>query len=559
MYEFYAALSDGTVRTDCDNDIFTLQLTETERSLRGTLHAKKDAVLAELRLTAPRMYDDDDRFLANGWQTWTTTGEKRRTDRVPGIRKLQRISRDGLHMAGISGDYAFSGYGETGVFHAWSIAYFRKESSRAIELWASRSERTGFTCFEADMARGYFRIIKEIDGQKIEAGNDYEVFDIFKTYGDYDEAMDAFFFGSLGLEKPKVHRLTGYTSWYNYFQDIDEHILLRDLNGLDRVQDQTSVFQIDDGFEPYVGDWLEPDAAKFPNGLRPVADAVHEKGYLAGLWLAPFCAEVKSELAHAHPDWMLRDVASGELLLTHFGWSGAYGLNLDLPEVRDYLRQVFAKVFDEWQFDLVKLDFLYSACVQPRNGKTRGQLMCEAVDFLRELCGDKLILGCGVPLGACWGVFDACRIGTDASKDFAVPEPNPFQFNHEIPSARYMMQNAVFRRFLNGRAFASDPDVFFLRDTNLSYTMDQKLLLAGLNDILGSVEFISDNVAEYSVEELAYLRHFFRDKHLKPDLAEFLDEDHVRMAFEEEGAIHMLYFDLRTGESNIWDFLPKVP
>ena len=31
MYKLYAALSDGTVRTDCDNDIFTLQLTETER------------------------------------------------------------------------------------------------------------------------------------------------------------------------------------------------------------------------------------------------------------------------------------------------------------------------------------------------------------------------------------------------------------------------------------------------------------------------------------------------------------------------------------------------
>lgn len=46
-------------------------------------------------------------------------------------------------------------------------------------------------------------------------------------------------------------------------------------------------------------------------------------------------------------------------------------------------------MFDEWHFDMVKLDFLYAAAIEPRNNKTRGQLMCEAMDFLRECCGDK--------------------------------------------------------------------------------------------------------------------------------------------------------------------------
>ena len=63
---------------------------------------------------------------------------------------------------------------------------------------------------------------------------------------------------------------------------------------------------------------------------------------------------------------------------------------------------------------MVKLDFLYSEAMQPRNGKSRGQIMCEAMDFLRECVGEeKLILGCGVPLGPSFGVVDACRISCD--------------------------------------------------------------------------------------------------------------------------------------------------
>ena len=70
-------------------------------------------------------------------------------------------------------------------------------------------------------------------------------------------------------------------------------------------------------------------------------------------------------------------------------------------------------MLDVWGFDLVKLDFLYAVCMLPTEYKTRGQIMCEAMDFLREVIGDKLILGCGVPLGPAFGKVDYCRIGPD--------------------------------------------------------------------------------------------------------------------------------------------------
>lgn len=186
-------------------------------------------------------------------------------------------------------------------------------------------------------------------------------------------------------------------------------------------------------------------------------------------------------------------------MLSGIAWGGFYALDFEKEEVRAYIKAFFDKVFDEWHFDMVKLDFLYAAAIEPRNNKTRGQLMCEAMDFLRECCGDKIILGCGVPLGPAFGVVDACRIGCDAENTFK----EKFYVkvtNQEIISTKISMQNSVYRRHLNGRIFANDPDVFFLRDGGVKpavYTWQQKKLLATVNHIFGDVLFVSDSIGEY--------------------------------------------------------------
>ena len=41
--------------------------------------------------------------------------------------------------------------------------------------------------------------------------------------------------------------------------------------------------------------------------------------------------------------------------------------------------------------------------------------MWDAMKFLRQITGDKLILGCGVPLASCIGIVEYCRIGCDVA------------------------------------------------------------------------------------------------------------------------------------------------
>ncbi len=74
------------------------------------------------------------------------------------------------------------------------------------------------------------------------------------------------------------------------------------------------------------------------------------------------------------------------------------------------------------------------------------------------------------------------------------------------------MNNTVFRRQLNGRAYGSDPDVFFLREENCKLTAEQKRTLATVNALLGNVFLTSDMPSRYTDaqrDEYRRLRRLF--------------------------------------------------
>ena len=66
------------------------------------------------------------------------------------------------------------------------------------------------------------------------------------------------------------------------------------------------VVQLDDGYQDHIGDWLQPNATKFPRGLRALATEIKELGFTPGIWLAPFLVGRHSELYKAHPDWVVK-------------------------------------------------------------------------------------------------------------------------------------------------------------------------------------------------------------------------------------------------------------
>ena len=325
---------------------------------------------------------------------------------------------------------------------------------------------------------------------------------VFFAEGTEDEVFDAWF-AALGCRPRTTRRLAGYSSWYNRYQNIDEASIREDLNGCKTLFRTGDLFQIDDGWERKVGDWLEPDPAKFPNGLRPLADAAHKSGFLAGLWLAPFVCEKESLLCKNHPDWLLQ--VDGQPWCCGCNWSGFYALDIDNPAVLDYLRRVFDRVLNDWGFDLVKLDFLYGAAPFGNARESRAGRMYRAMELLRSWCGQKTILGCGVPVMPAFGLVDYCRVSCDVSLDWDDVWYMRL-FHRERVSTKQAINNTVFRRQLNGRAYGSDPDVFFLREENCKLTAEQKRTLATVNALLGNVFLTSDMPSRYTEAQRAEYR-----------------------------------------------------
>lgn len=530
---------------------FSVITVNDESGVKLTLIPSRPITLISASLEFWHEYEKNEKFFVNGYQSWTTSGEMSAEDIYRGTTPLAGVTKYTKDMAITSGDYAFTRYEpRPGFFHSFTYTYLRRGDE--FELFGSLSERNGYTVFYSDMEKHIFSVEKDVEGLTI--SEPYEMFDIVRVVGGYDKVFDKYFAAMSLPAKKRVDRLTGYTSWYNYFQKIDENIILRDLKGLSRARESVNIFQIDDGYEPFVGDWLDYNGRDFPNGMKTIADAVHREGYLAGIWLAPFNVQRgKSRILKEHPDWLIRN-PDGKPQLGCVAWGGAYTLDIYNSEVREHLKKVFDTVLNDWGYDMVKLDFLYSQCRTPRDNKTRGTIMCEAMDFLRECVGDKLILGCGVPLGPAFGVVDACRISCDVDLSYGGKFYNSMSINNELPSAQNAINNSMFRRHLNGRAFLNDPDVFFLRDRNLTFTWEQKLLLAKINNLFGRVLFVSDDAGEYSEAELEVLKETFRESDAK-----ILDvkcvgaraDGNYEIKFIENGEEKLLYFNLFTGASNI--------
>lgn len=535
------------IKNGYSDEIFDVRDEGGENAVKIVVNAKK-AVKAELaELIYDHYYEQTERFFANGFQSWTSSREYKRNDVQYGLRTLSKLPIVRT-FSGASGDYAFTEYGKD-LYHSFSYTYFRIDEK--VELVGSLDERTGYTIFYADYAQNIFAAVKDVEGLTLDG--EYQLFDIVRVQGTYDEVFDKYFELYPRKNTGRVKHLAGYTSWYNYYQNINEEIILRDLQGLARAGKNANIFQIDDGYETKVGDW-DMNTVKFPNGLAPIVNRIHEQGLMAGLWYAPFAAQFKANVIKNHPDWLIRN-KHGRPVISGIAWGGFYALDFEKEEVREYIKAYFDKVFNEWHFDMVKLDFLYAAAIEPRNGKTRGQLMCEAMDFLRECCGDKIILGCGVPLAPAFGVVDACRISCDVENTFK----EKFYVkvtNQEIISAKMAMVNSVYRRHLNGRIWANDPDVFFLRDDGMKkagYTLQQKKLLAKVNHIFGDVLFVSDNVGAYDDVKMQILLDAYRKFDGKVLSAEHIAPEILKVVFEEDGRKQMLVFDDLSGDYIVQD------
>lgn len=316
-----------------------------------------------------------------------------------------------------------------------------------------------------------------------------------------------------------VPTIYGWCSWYNLYAAINEDNILEHLRGVRDVAQREDlplwVFQIDDGFTPEMGDWLDVKP-QFPRGMKPLLDDIRDAGFTPGLWIAPFMVGNRSRLYREHPDWVVKDRLNGQPLAHmkfygEFRWHKRseeyYILDATHPDAFEYLRLVFRTWRQEWGCEYFKTDFMNCGsdygpdrAVWHQPGKSRIEIWRSVTEMIRQEIGDAVWLGCGCPLWASVGLVDAIRIGRDVG----------VQWSGDY-SAQSLLRDQMMRNFGSGILWQSDPDCILLRPRFHHLSDTEVTSLALYAGMAAGLVMTSDALDELPPERLALFKFLLPD------------------------------------------------
>ena len=299
----------------------------------------------------------------------------------------------------------------------------------------------------------------------------------------------------------------GWCSWYQYFHDVTERDIRSNLTLAEEWP--FDVFQVDDGYQTAVGDWLETNE-RFPSGLAGLASSIRAAGRTPGLWLAPFLVAPDSDVARRHPGWIARHQVDGVdagPLRTWWNppWGGGedglmYGLDTTHPEVVAHLEDVAAAVVDAG-FPYLKLDFTFSPSVDggyADPGRTPAERVRAGFAAIRRGAGDDaFLLGCGVPLSNVVGLVDANRIGPDVAPVWALDPADEIVPGYLgiQPATAHAFTNTLTRAFMHRRLWLNDPDCLMLRNTDTALGETAARTWAHTVGVSGGMALVSDDLS----------------------------------------------------------------
>jgi alpha-galactosidase len=404
------------------------------------------------------------RLFRNGYQSWSESGGAR-----------LGIDQDPSRGPGASG-------GARMMHHAdRAVADEHELRSEQVTVLASRTGHPVLLGFEGGHDHdGTIRVRPDergaalhaeafLGGARLDPGAQRKLHPVIIDEGDEPAGLLARWAGRVGAvtgARTGAPYQVGWCSWYHYFHDVTEsHVRANLALAADWPFD---VFQIDDGYQAAIGDWLDTKRS-FPSGIDALASDIAAAGRQPGIWLAPFLAHPSSAVARTHPGWLARWVDGQRPLMgmVNEAWGGAVAtLDTTNPDVLDHL-EATARSLVAAGYRYLKLDFTYAPAFEgvfADPTRTPAERVRAGFDAIRRGAGDDaFILGCGAPLGAAVGVVDGMRIGPDVAPWWAPPEDRPAAYRSTYPATRSAWRNTLARSFMHRRLWLNDPDCLMLR------------------------------------------------------------------------------------------------
>ncbi len=297
----------------------------------------------------------------------------------------------------------------------------------------------------------------------------------------------------LRLETPP----TGWCSWYCFGPRVTAQQVLDNLDYIAKHTPGLKYVQIDDGYQPAMGDWLETGAA-FGGNVQGVLKQIRERGFEPAIWVAPFVAEEKSHVFQQHPDWFVQGNDGKPLrsdTVTFGGWRHGpwYVLDGTHPKVQQHFENVFGTMRREWGCTYFKLDANFWGAIH--GGQFNHKLATRIEAYRRGMqailrgAGEGFILGCNHPIWPSLGLIHGSRSSNDIKRSWDRVET----------TARQNLK----RNWQNGRLWWNDPDAVVLTG-NLSE--DEFRFHATAIYATGGMVLSGDDLTKISAEKLTLLR-----------------------------------------------------
>jgi len=306
---------------------------------------------------------------------------------------------------------------------------------------------------------GSIEVVMDTEGLELGPGEAWEMEEFLYAEGASRPALLARLAARINRNHPPLRfpaPPAGWCSWYCFGPKVTAQNVRDNLQAIMRDTPTLKYVQIDDGYQPAMGDWLETGKA-FGGDIRGVLREIRERGFEPAIWVAPFIAEAGSNLFREHPEWFMRG-ADGKPLpanaVTFGGWRRGpwYALDGTHPEALRHLERLFGVMRREWGVTYFKLDANFWGAMHGARlhdaKATRIEAYRRGMQAVLRGAGDAFLLGCNHPIWGSLGLIHGSRSSDDISRQWAKFE-------------RVTRQN-LSRNWQNGTLWWNDPDAITL-------------------------------------------------------------------------------------------------
>lgn len=269
-----------------------------------------------------------------------------------------------------------------------------------------------------------------------------------------------------------------FCTWYFYGPEILEGDLRNDLRAMKERRIKFDTFLIDYNWDDNFGDW-NADPARFPSGMKAMADEIKAAGLAAGIWTCPFIIESKAEILKKYPDLVLRDRA-GRNVEFKSDMGHCWVLDPTSPHAEAFLTELCQRLTG-WGYHYLKFDFLRAVitnedAVFHDRTMNRAQAYRRGMEILRRAAGPDTVIGTwGGLFEANAGIVDINRPGSDVRGHW---DPvGDYKY-----ATRYVlrMRQTFARSIYDGILWTSDQDALQLRRRTKAWRTAKPHLAMGI-------------------------------------------------------------------------------